>query len=459
MSRRSKATAAFPDYTKVARAAVEAATKAGAADADAYVACGRETKVKVREGEVEELTQAGSKAMGIRVLVDKRTAVLYTSDFRLAGVRKLAKEAVALARQSGADEYAGFPEWTPPKTDPAAKLDLFDPALLADPMEAKIDRARRCEAAAEAVSKKIKNTQGTGYSEGMSAVVLASTNGFEGRYQGSWCSLSTVPIAMHKKERQTDYWSSVARHLEDLDASEEVGRVAAERSLARLGGSKPATREMPVVFDPTAASTILSHFASACYGSAVYREASFLRDALRQQVAPAHVTVVDDPLMPRGLGSQPFDGEGLPRKRNVLIKGGKLMRFLTDSYAARKLKKPRTHSASRGVRGGPGVGASNLYLAAGEHSPEEILASIKKGVFVTSFMGHGVNLVTGDYSRGATGFMIENGRLTKPLQGFTIAGNLKDMLADLEMVGDDLEFRGAIAAPTIKLKKMMVGGS
>jgi PmbA protein len=373
----------FADHRKIAEAAVKAALKAGATDADAYAACGRETKIKIRTQEVEELTQAGSKAMGLRVLVDGRSASLHTSDFRLPAVKALAREAVALARHSGEDEYAGIPaSKAGPKRDPLARMDLFDPSLVGEPMEAKIDRARRCEAAAEAVSKKIKNTQGTGYSEGMSAVVLASSNGFVGRYQGSWCSLSTVPIAVKGKERQTDYWSSVARHLEDLESPEVVGRIAAERSLARLGGSVPDTGEMPVVFEPTAAATILSHFVSACYGSAVYREASYLRDQLRQQVAPKHVTIVDDPLMVRGLRSHPFDGEGLPAKKNVILEKGRLERFLTDSYAARKLKRPLTHSATRSTAGGPGVGTSNVYLEPGVHSPTEILASVDKGVYV-----------------------------------------------------------------------------
>ncbi len=448
----------FEDYRKITEVAVKAALKAGATASDAYTVCGKETKIKVREAEVEELTQAGSKGMGLRVLVEGKSALLYTSDFKTAAVKALAKEAVALAKQSGADSYAGVPEYSPPKKDPALKLDLFDPAFLDDPMEAKIDRARRCEAAAQAVSKKIKNTQGTGYSEGMNAVCFASSNGFLGRYQGTWASLHTVPIAIAKKKRQTDYWSSSARHLEDLDTPEEVGRIAAERSLGRLGGEVPATGKMPVLFDPQSAATILSHFAGACFGSAVYRDASFLRDSLGKVIAPEHVTFVDDPLLARGIGSHPFDGEGMYAKKNVLVRKGKLMRFLTNSYAARKLKKPLTHSASRSTRGGPGVSTSNLYLAAGTSTPEEIIGSVDHGIYVTSFMGHGVNLVTGDYSRGATGFLIENGKLTKPLQGFTIAGNLKEMLQNLEMVGDDLTFRSSIAAPTIKISEMMIGG-
>lgn len=455
---KDRASEVFPDYQRLASAAVEAALAAGADQADAYVSCGRKTNVKVRKGEVEELTQAGSKAMGVRALIEGRTAILYTSDFGLKQVRRLAKEAVALARRSGADGFAGIPDWKAPARDPGARLDLFDPAFLADPMEAKIARARQCEAAAEAVSKKIQNTQGTGYNEGLGAVAMASSNGFVGRYQGTYCGVSTIPIAVTKGRRETDYWSHSARFLADLEDPEEVGRIAANRSLARLGGVVPATEALPVVFDPPSASAIVGHFASACFGSAVYRESSFLRDALRTQVAAEGFTLVDDPLLPRGLGSRPFDGEGLPAKRTVVIQKGKLERWLTDSYAARKLKRPLTHSASRGVSSGPSVGTSNLYLEAGHYTPEEILQSIPRGIYVTSFMGHGVNLVTGDYSRGATGFLIENGRLTKPLQGFTIAGNLKDMLRGVCMIGDDLEFRQGTNAPTIKIDSMMIGG-
>lgn len=448
----------FPDYTKVATRAMEAALKAGADQADAYVACGRKTTIKVRSGEVEELTQAGSKAMGIRVLVDGKGAVLYTSDFDPKAIRRLAKQAVSLAGHSGADSFAGIPAYKPPRSDPAKKLDLFDMALLEDPMEAKIDRARRCEAAAEAVSKKIKNTQGTGYNEGLGAVVLVSSNGFAGRYQGSHCGLNTVPIAVERGKRQTDYWYSRARFLEDLDSPEEVGRIAAERSLGRLGGKVPSTEELPVVFDPPCAGTIVGHFASACFGSAVYRDASFLGGELGKVVAPEHFHLTDDPLLRRGLGSRPFDGEGLPSKKNRLIHKGVLKRFLTNSYASRKLKRALTHSASRSYNSTPGVGTTNLFLEAGAHTPEEILASIEKGVYVTSFMGHGVNLVTGDYSRGATGFLIENGKLGRPLQGFTIASNLRDMLAGVTMVGNDLEFREGTNAPTIKVASMMISG-
>jgi PmbA protein len=448
----------FPDYRKVANRAVEAALKAGADQADAYVSCGKKTSIKVRKGDVEELTQAGSKAMGIRVLVGGRGAILHTSDFDARAVRKLAKQAVTLAGHSGADSFAAIPDYKAPRKDPAEKLDLFDLALLEDPMENKIDRARRCEAAAEAVSKKIQNTQGTGYNEGLGAVVLVSSNGFSGRYQGTYCGLSTVPIAVSGGKRQTDYWSAQARFLADLDSPEEVGRIAAERSLSRLGGKIPKTEELPVVFDPPSAGTIVSHFASACFGSAVFREASFLRDQLGKSVAPTDFHLTDDPLLARGLGSRPFDGEGLPSKKNRLIHKGVLKRFLTNSYAARKLKKALTHSASRSFGSTPGVGTTNLFLEAGPHSPEEILSSIKKGIYVTSFMGHGVNLVTGDYSRGATGFLIENGELKGPLQGFTIACNLGKMLQHISMIGNDLEFRGSTNAPTIKVQSMMVSG-
>lgn len=449
----------FPDYRDVAQLAVDAAVKAGATDADALVAAGRRTSIKVREGEIEELTQAGSKGMGIRVLVGGRTALLYTSDFTPRAVRKLARDAVALARQSGEDPFAGIPRKLPKKVVDPRKLELFDPALLEEPLEARIERARACEAAAAAVSPRIENTQGTGYSDHMGTSALASSNGFVGQYEGTSVGLHTIPIAVLDGKRQTDHWSTGARFLADLDDPEEVGRIAAVRSLARLGGSIPGTGEMPVVFDATAASSLLGHFASACLGGAVFRDASFLKDHLGEKVAAYDFHLIDDPLMTRGLGSRPYDAEGYPSKRNVVIAGGVLERFLCDSYSARKLKKRSTHSASRGTSSGPGPSTTNLYLQAGMYSPEEILHSVDHGVFVTSFMGHGVNLVTGDYSRGATGFLIEKGMLTRPLQGFTIAGNLKTMLADVCMIGNDLRFRGSTTSPTLKVAKMTVGGT
>lgn len=448
----------FPDYTKTAKIAVQAALKAGADSADAMVQCGRTTKVKVRKQEVEELTQAGSKAMGIRVLVDGRSSLLYTSDFTPAFLKKLAKDAVELARHSGQDNYAEIPEAKVLKKS-WSDLDLFDPSLLDDPVEAKIERARICERSAEEVSKKIKNTQGTGYSEFMGATVLVTSQGFEGRKLGSSTSIHTIPIAMLRGKRQTDYWSAASRHLADLDDPAEVGRIAAERSLSRLGGKVPPTGEVPVVFDPPSAGTLIGHFAQAAYGSMIFRDASFLAGKLGQKLGPEGFDLIDDPLMRRGLGSTPFDGEGLPSKKNSLFAKGVLKRFLTDSYAAKKLKKARTHSASRSYGSKPGVGTSNLYLKAGELSPEEVLAGISKGVYVTSFMGHGVNLVTGDYSRGATGFWIEDGKITHPIQGFTIAGNLLEMLSQIDAIGSDLEFRSSTNAPTLRVASMMVSGT
>lgn len=458
MSKKLGPEGVLPDYTQVAQRAVEAAQRAGATQADAYCSAGRETTIKINKGQVEELTQAGSKALGVRVLVDGRTACLHTSDFSAAAVRKLAKDAVALAKHSSADPFAGIPERTGKALAPPKEMDLFDPAIPAEPVDAKIDRAVRCEAAAAAVSKKIENSQGTTFADRLGAVCLASSNGFLGRYAGTRASMHTIPIAVEKGGRQTDYWFTTSRFLDRLEDPEEVGRIAAVRSLARLNAEKPDTGEMPVVFDPQAAATLVGHWGGAASGGAVFREQSFLRGRLKEVLGPAGFHLVDDPTLDRGLASHPFDGEGMPAKKNAIFKDGKLLRYLTDSYAARKLKKPLTHSAGRGVGGGPGVSTSNLYLAAGPHSFEEIMGSVDRGVYVTSFMGHGVNLVTGDYSRGATGFLIEKGQLTKALQGFTIAGNLLQMLADVEMIGDDLEFRSSTASPTLKISKMMVAG-
>ncbi len=446
-----------PDYREVAELAVKAALDAGATGADAMVGAGRKTSIKVTQQEIEELTQAGSKSMGLRVLVGTKSALLYTSDFTKASVKALAKQAVDLAGKSGEDPFAAIPP-LPGTVRREPELDLVDYDLPAEPLEAKIARALRCEAAAETVSPLVKNTQGTRYYDHIGASVLASSNGFLGRYQGTQCGLSTVPIAIRDGKRQTDYWSTNARFLGDLDEAEEVGRIAAIRSLARLGGHVPETGEMPIVFDPTAAASLIDHQASAASGGAVFRDASFLKEKLGESIAPEGFELVDDPLLVRGLSSRPWDGEGLPSKRNVLVQGGVLKRFLTDSYSARKLKKPLTHSAARGTASGPGVGTTNLYLTAGPHSPAEILASVDRGVYVTSFMGHGVNLVTGDYSRGATGFMIEKGRLTDALQGFTIAGNLLSMFRNVAMIGNDLRMRDSVSCPTLRINGMMVGG-
>jgi PmbA protein len=445
------------DYYELASDLLKKARASGADDADVIVSEGNEFSVSVRKGEVETLKDAGSKALGLRVFVGKQTATAYTSDFSRPALDALASETVAMARETGSDPAAGLPD----EVTPAEELDLglYDPALGALPTDERIERARRAEATALAASPEITNSQGASYSSGEGSVVLANSRGFIGGYRSSSGSLSVTPVAERDGQMERDYWYSTARYLADMMVPEEVGRIAAERTLRRLGARKVPTCEVPVVFDPETAGDLLGEIFAALSGYAVFRNSTFLKDSLGQSVASPLLTLVDDGRRPRGLGSRPFDGEGLPTRRNVPLEAGVLRYFLCDAYSARKIGSRPTGSARRGVSGGPAVGASNLYLEAGRTSPEEIVAGVDAGLYVTDLIGFGVDLVSGDYSQGAAGHWIENGRLAYPVHEITIAGNLKQMLFDVDAVGSDLVFRSSVAAPTLRLRRMTVSGA
>jgi PmbA protein len=445
------------DYHALAEALLRQARGAGADAADLLIAEGTEFSVTVRKGQVETLKEAGSKALGLRVFVGKRTASSYTSDFSPPALAALVRETVAMARVTGEDAAAGLPEEMVPA--PTIELGLYDAAPAALPTPERIERARRAEAAALAASPEITNSQGATYASGEGSVVLANTLGFLGGYRTSSVSLSVVPQAERDGQMERDYWYTAGRGLSDLESPEHVGQVAAERTRRRLGARKVPTCEVPVVFDPETAAEILGTLFSALSGYSVFRNATFLKDKIGETVASPLLTLIDDGRRLRGLGSRPFDGEGLPTRRNVPLERGVLKHYLCDSYSARKIGARSTGSARRGIGGGPGVGASNLYFEAGATPPEEILGGVEQGLFVTDLIGFGVDLVSGDYSQGAVGHWIEKGRLVHPVHEVTIAGNLKTMLKDVDAVGSDLEFRGASAAPTLRIRKMTLSGS
>jgi PmbA protein len=445
------------DYHDLAEDLLRQARGAGADGADLLIAEGTEFSVTVRKGQVETLKEAGSKALGLRVFVGKRTASSYTSDFSPPALLALVQETVAMARVTGEDSAAGLPEETVPAQK--VELGLYDPAPSALPTPERIERARRAEAAAFAASPEITNSQGATYASGEGSVVLANTLGFLGAYRTSSVSLSVVPQAERDGQMERDYWYTAGRGLSDLETPEHVGQIAAERTRRRLGARKVPTCEVPVVFDPETAAEILGTLFSALSGYSVFRNATFLKDKVGETVASPLLTLVDDGRRPRGLGSRPFDGEGLPTRRNVPLEKGVLRHYLCDSYAARKIGARSTGSARRGLGGGPSVGASNLYFEAGGTPPEEILGGVEQGLYVTDLIGFGVDLVSGDYSQGAVGHWIEKGRLIHPVHEVTIAGNLKTMLKDVDAVGSDLEFRGASAAPTLRIRKMTLSGS
>ena len=446
------------DLKLLAQDVVRRAMQRGGSAAECVVREGDEFSTVVRMGEVETLKESGSRAMGLRVFFGQRAASTHTSDFSPDAVEQLVSGAVQLAQITSEDPDSGLPEpcqYGQISTD----LDLYHGDVYALPTEERIRYARRAERAALDYDIRIRNSEGGTFDAATGHKVLANSFGFVGEYSRSYCSVSAVPIAQDENgNMQRDYWYSVARTLKKLQAAEEVGHIAAERTVRRLGARKVKTARVPIVFDPQTARSLLDTIFDAVNGDAIYRHSSFLTGRLGNQIAGQNITVIDDGTLVGGFGSSPFDGEGIPTQRTVVIERGVLQSYLLNTYTARKLGLKTTGNASRGLAGTPGIGAGNFFLEKGEKSPQQIIKSIKSGLYVTEFLGFGVNLVTGDYSRGASGLWIENGELAYPVEEITVAGNLKEMLQNITEIGNDLEFRGAIAAPTLRVDGMTVAG-
>lgn len=442
---------------------VAKALRAGASDAEAILREGDEFSALVRLGQVETLKEAGSRGLGLRVFFEtpegRRTASSSTSDLTAAGIEHLVAGAVALARVSSPDPFAGLPE-EGAFGKVAADLQLFHEDIGALPAAERIDYARRTEAAALAADPRIQNSEGGSFDAATGRRILANSRGFAGAVRSSYCSLSVSPIAQDEQGKmQRDYWYSAARTLRKLDSPERIGAEAARRTLRRLHGRRVPTQRVPVVYAPEMARSLLGHIFEAVNGDSIYRGASFLAGKLGESIAASQVNVIDDGTIAGGFGSSPFDGEGLPTRRTVVLENGRLASYLLNTYTARKLNLQSTGNAVRGLAGNPGIGPGNLYLEAGEQTPAQILGDIKAGLYVIELMGFGVNLVTGDYSRGATGLWIENGELTYPVEEITIAGNLRDMFMNISAIGNDLEFRSSVASPTIRIDGMTIAGS
>jgi len=430
----------------------------GASAAECVVREGDEFSTVVRLGQVETLKEAGSRSVGVRVFFGQRAASTYSSDFSPPGIERMLKSALELARITSEDPYSGIPE-AGKLGALSGDLDLFheDVYSLAGPE--RIDYARRAEKAALDTDPRIKNSEGGSFDAATGRKVLANSHGFVGEYRRSYCSVAAVPIAQDDAgHMQRDYWYSVARSLAKLDPAEQVGKEAARRTLRRLGARKAKTAHVPVVLDPMVANSILEHIFEGVNGDSVYRGASFLAGKLGEQIAGHNITVIDDGTIVGGFGTSPFDGEGIPTRRTVVIENGVLKSYLLNTYTAKKLGLETTANASRGLAGTPGIGPGNYFLQAGTKTPQQIIGDIKDGLYVTEFLGMGVNLVTGDYSRGASGMWIVNGELAYPVEEITVAGNLKDIFKNISEIGSDLEFRGSVASPTIRIDGLTVGG-
>ncbi len=428
--------------------------------AECVLRSGAELSAKVRKGEPELVEEAGTRSAGLRVIQDRRVASTSTSDLTEAGIERFVADAIELVGLSQEDAFAG-PADPARLCDPsrAPDLQLYDPAGGAVDAARAIVLAREGEAAAFAFDPRISNSEGAtfGRTAGGGAVVLSS--GFRATYKGSYQSLSVVPMAADEggKNRRGYHWTA-SRHLADLDPPGEVGREAARRTLRKLGARTVPTCEVPVVFDPDAARALLGMLAGCVMGSSIWRKASYLVGREGTRVASDLVSVIDDPLIPRAPGSRPFDGEGLASRRNVVVEKGILRTYLCDSYSARKLGRESTASASRGGGAGVGPSTSNFVLQPGSDSNDAIVRGTPRGLYVTEMMGFGFNAVTGDFSRGAAGFWIDNGAIAYPVSEVTVSLNVDLLWKSIDAVGSDLDLRTATAAPTIRVAKMTVAG-
>jgi PmbA protein len=446
------------DLRDLAQDIVRRAMRGGATAAECVIREGDEFSTLVRLGQVETLKESGSKAIGVRVFYGKRAASTYSSDFSREGLDRMLKSALDLAKITSEDPFAGIPEASQLGAL-SGDLDLYSADVYSLPGEERISYARRTEKAALDFDPRIKNSDGGSFDAATGHKILANSHGFVGEYQRSYCSIAAVPIAQAENgAMQRDYWFSVARSLSRLESPEHVGKVAAERTIRRLGARKVKTAHVPVVLDPLVAVSMLDHIFEGVNGDSVYRGASFLAGKLGQKIAGDRVTVIDDGTMLGGFGTSPFDGEGIPTRRTVVIENGVLKSYLLNTYTAKKLGLETTGNASRGLAGTPGIGPGNYFLQPGTKTPQQIISEIKEGLYVTEFLGHGVNLVTGDYSRGASGLWISGGELAYPVEEITAAGNLKEIFNNISEIGNDLEFRGAVACPTIRIEGLTVGG-
>jgi PmbA protein len=446
------------DLKEITTDVVSIAMKAGASAAEAVVREGNEFSTVVRLGQVETLKESGAKVMGVRVFMGKRAASTYTSDFSAAGISQLVQNAVELAKITSEDEFGGIPEKSQLGSI-EGDLDLYHADVYSLSTEDRIDYARRAEKAATSADPRITNSEGGSFDAADGRKILANSHGFVGEYKRSYCSVSAVPVARDEQgNMQRDFWFSVARSIKLLENPEQVGKIAAERTLRRLGARKAKTAKVPVVFDPMVSRALLESIADAVNGDSVYRGASFLAGKLGAKIAGENVTIVDDGTMRGGFGTSPFDGEGVPTRRTVVIEKGELKSYLLNTYTAKKLKLETTGNASRGLAGTPGIGVGNFFLDPGTRTREQLIGDVKEGLYVTEFLGFGMNLVTGDFSRGASGMWISGGRLAYPVEEITVAGNLKDMLFNIAEIGNDLEFRGSVACPTLRIDGLTVAG-
>ena len=433
---------------------VTRARKLGADGADAMAIDAQGTDIEMREGQIEKLERTEARAIGLRVFVGQSSAMISGSVFTAEALQRLAETAVAMARETQPDEFAGLaPLELLAKNIPA--LDLVSNYLPASGELKALSLA--VEDAARAVPG-VSKSGGAGASASERVIALVTSHGFAQAYRRTGISLSVSAIAGEGTGMERDYDYSSAIHFSDLKTPEYVGKSAGERAIKRLGARKVSSQTVPVVYDRRVASSLIGHLAGAINGASIARGTGFLKSSMGQRIFAKGIAIVDDPLRPRGMGSRPFDGEGLATSRRELVAGGILQGWLLDLRAARQLKLTPTGNGARGLSSPPGPSTSNLHLEPGHLTPEEMIGSITQGLFITELIGNSVNMVTGDYSRGASGYWIENGALAYPVSEITIAGNLKDMFMTLEPA-NDLEFKSSTNAPSCRVEGLTIAGT
>ena len=451
---------AAPDASplEIAAQLLDLARRAGAEQADAVAVSSTDSSTDVRLQKIEKISEATSRAVGLRVIVNGRQAVVSTSDVTDAALAETAQTAMELARISEPDPHAGLPDPSEQTRRPA-ELGLFDEQIPAVDGDERVRRAMVCEQAALDASPQIGNSGGATFSTRVSTFALADTNGFAGQYSGASASLYVEVMAQEEDGRLRNAgWFTAARQLHRLEDEQAVGREAAARALRQLGAEKGQTHEAPVVWEPRMAAGLASIVAQAASGEALYRGSTFLAGQEGEAVASALLSISDDATLPGQLGSRPFDGEGVGSRVNPLLEAGVFRGFLFDCYNARRVGAATTGSAVRDVGGLPSIGSGNLTIAAGDTSAEAIIADVEDGLYLTTLMGFGINFTTGDFSRGAAGIRIRNGALAEPVTEINISGNLRQMLKSIDAVGADVQWFGATAAPTIRIERMTISG-
>ena len=446
------------DYRNLASELVAALKKQGADAADAYITSSTGFNTTVRLGNIERLQQSTSKGLGLRVFKNGATALTFTTDFQGKTVNDLVRETLEIVKVSNADQYNGLA----PKEflgEFKGELMIFDESLAKLTPEKKIAMVREMEDAGRAFDKRITNSNGASWSNSVGQVTLANSDGFVGQYQTTIASMSLGLLAEENGVKQRDSWFTFNRYFKNLDSPKWVGEEAARRTVRRLGGKKVKSQAVPVVLDPAVASQLVGMIFGAASGGSIYRRASFLVDKVGQEVVNPSITIIDDATIADGLASRPFDAEGVKSSAVTVVENGVLKSYVCDSYAARRLKATVTGSAGRSYQSAPGVSSSNLFLKNGKDDPKSIIKSVKNGLYLTEMFGSGVNSVTGDFSQGASGYWIENGELTYPVQEITIAGNVLKVLKNVQSIGNDLNFKlGSTASPTLLISEMTVGG-